>query len=70
MVMWKVLQSKAAEGLHLKERRAPAEVLGRFYAQYCDVINRMYDSYLTSVHLQRAPCMLDLICVIWKRYKV
>nr|XP_034827763.1 IQ and AAA domain-containing protein 1-like [Maniola hyperantus] len=61
------LQRKAAKGLSLKERHMPPEVLGRLYAQYCDVINRMYDSYLSSVHLQRAPYILDIVTVIWKR---
>ncbi|XP_045771275.1 IQ and AAA domain-containing protein 1-like isoform X2 [Maniola jurtina] len=61
------LQSKAAKGLCLKQRNVPPEILGRLYAQYCDVINRMYDSYLSSVHLQRAPYILDIVTVIWKR---
>ncbi|XP_039752012.1 IQ and AAA domain-containing protein 1-like [Pararge aegeria] len=58
---------KAAKGLYLKERKLAPEVLGRLYAQYCDVINRMYDSYLNSVHLQRAPCILEIVSLFWKR---
>ncbi|XP_052738804.1 uncharacterized protein LOC112047601 [Bicyclus anynana] len=60
-------QRKAAKGLRLKERKVPPAVLGRIYAQYCDVINRMYDAYLSHVQLQRAPAMLHIVSVIWKR---
>ncbi|CAG9576986.1 unnamed protein product [Danaus chrysippus] len=58
---------KAAKGLYLKERSVPPEVLGRLYAEYCDVINRMYDSYLNSVQLQRAPFILEIVSIVMKR---
>ncbi|XP_059056471.1 IQ and AAA domain-containing protein 1-like [Achroia grisella] len=61
------LQEMALKGLRLKERNLPPEVLGRMYAQYCDLINRLYDAYLNSVHLQRAPYILEIICVFMKR---
>ncbi|KAL0858845.1 hypothetical protein ABMA27_011298 [Loxostege sticticalis] len=61
------LQAKSAKGFRLKERSLPPEVLGRYYAQYCDVINKMYDAYLNNVHLQRAPYMLEIISVLLKR---
>ncbi|CAK1546501.1 unnamed protein product [Leptosia nina] len=61
------LQEKAAKGLWLKERRVPPEVLGTIYAEYCDLINKMYEAYLTSVHLQRAPYILNIISVFMKR---
>ncbi|OWR46522.1 glucose-1-phosphatase/inositol phosphatase [Danaus plexippus plexippus] len=60
-------QEKAAKGLYLKERSVPPEVLGRLYAEYCDVINRMYDSYLNSVQLQRAPFILEIVSILMKR---
>ncbi|CAF4887319.1 unnamed protein product [Pieris macdunnoughi] len=61
------LQEKAAQGLWLKERRVPPEVLGTMYSEYCSLINRMYDAYLNSTHLQRAPYIKPLISVFMKR---
>ncbi|XP_063392294.1 IQ and AAA domain-containing protein 1-like [Cydia fagiglandana] len=63
----KELQTKAAKGLRLKERRIPPEVLGGLYAKYCSLANRMYQSYLDSVQLQRAPYIADIIRVIMRR---
>ncbi|XP_063632497.1 IQ and AAA domain-containing protein 1-like [Cydia splendana] len=61
------LQTKASEGLRLKQRHIPPEVLGGLYAKYCDLANRMYQSYLDSVQLQRAPYIADIIRVIMRR---
>ncbi|XP_026734641.1 IQ and AAA domain-containing protein 1-like [Trichoplusia ni] len=61
------LQRATAKGMKLRERALPPELLGRNYARYCDLINKMYDAYLSSVHLQRAPYILDLITVLMKR---
>ncbi|CAG4978272.1 unnamed protein product [Colias eurytheme] len=61
------LQEKAAKGFWIKERRLPPEILGTTYAEYCDLINRMYDAYLNSVHLQRAPYIMAIISVLMKR---
>ncbi|XP_038219808.1 uncharacterized protein LOC119838071 [Zerene cesonia] len=58
---------KAAKGFWIKDRRVPPEILGTTYAEYCDLINRMYDAYLNSVHLQRAPYIIAIINVLMKR---
>nr|XP_049706955.1 IQ and AAA domain-containing protein 1-like [Helicoverpa armigera] len=55
------------KGMRLKERALPPEILGRNYAKYCDLINKLYDAYLNSVHLQRAPYIQEIINVCIKR---
>ncbi|KAJ2943300.1 hypothetical protein O0L34_g12107 [Tuta absoluta] len=60
-------QKKAQRGLRIKERRLPPEVVGRLYAQYCTLINDMYDAYLNNVQLQRAKYIQDIISVLVKR---
>ncbi|XP_050664659.1 dynein regulatory complex protein 11-like isoform X2 [Leptidea sinapis] len=61
------LQVKSAAGFWIKTRALPPEVLGRLYTQYCVLINNMYDAYLVSVHLQRAPYILEIISILMKR---
>ncbi|XP_048003985.1 dynein regulatory complex protein 11-like [Leguminivora glycinivorella] len=61
------LQKKAAEGLRLKERSIPPEVLGGLYAKYCSLANRMYQAYLDSVQIQRAPYIEDIVRVVMRR---
>ncbi|CAH0602026.1 unnamed protein product [Chrysodeixis includens] len=61
------LQRATARGMRVKERALPPELLGKNYARYCDLINKMYDAYLNSVHLQRAPYILAIITVLMKR---
>ncbi|VVC96593.1 unnamed protein product [Leptidea sinapis] len=61
------LQVKSAAGFWIKTRALPPEVLGRLYTQYCVLINNMYNAYLVSVHLQRAPYILEIISILMKR---
>ncbi|XP_049883723.1 IQ and AAA domain-containing protein 1-like isoform X2 [Pectinophora gossypiella] len=61
------LQKKARKGLRMKDRRVPPEVIGRMYAQYCELINSMYDAYLNNVQLQRLPYIQEIITVFMKR---
>ncbi|CAB3233670.1 unnamed protein product [Arctia plantaginis] len=51
----------------LQGRALPPQVLGRYYARYCDLINKMYDAYLNSIHLQRSPYILEIISLLMKR---
>ncbi|XP_063372243.1 IQ and AAA domain-containing protein 1-like [Cydia amplana] len=61
------LQTKAAKGVRLKERHVPPEVLGGLYAKYCNLANRMYQAYVDSMQLQRAPYIADIITVVMRR---
>ncbi|CAH2988293.1 unnamed protein product [Chilo suppressalis] len=61
------MQEKSAAGVRLKERHLPAEVLGRTYAQYCALVNKMYDAFLNNVQLQRETYMKDIVSVFLKR---
>ncbi|XP_075988957.1 dynein regulatory complex protein 11-like isoform X6 [Anticarsia gemmatalis] len=56
-----------AKGLRLQGRAIPPQLLGRSYARYCELINKMYDIYLRNVQLQRAPYILEIITVFVKR---
>ncbi|XP_026322654.1 IQ and AAA domain-containing protein 1-like isoform X2 [Hyposmocoma kahamanoa] len=61
------VQKRAAKGVRIPSRKLPLDMLGRTYAQYCNLINKIYESYVNAMQLQRNEYMLEIVAIILKR---